>query len=115
MPAIDESKPLGLILVFPGAPETPHSVVGLRGLYRSDSPTPIGGDGELTVDEAKAAIDAGAPLALVNIAAKELDAARAQVEADIAAARTGAVAARQEGPVGAEAGVLNDQLDAVKG
>jgi hypothetical protein len=114
MPALDESKPLGLILTLPGAPVTPHTIVGVRGLYRSDVPTPIGGSGELTLEEAKTAIDNGAPVALVNIAAKDVDAVRAQVEADISAARTGAIAARQDGPVGAEAGVLSDQLDAVK-
>ena len=105
----------GLVLTLAGAPLTPHVIVGLRGLYRPDVPTPIGGDGEVSVDEANAAIANGAPLELVDIAAKDLDAAKAQHEEDLAAARTGAVQARQDGPVGAEANTLNDNLDAVKG
>jgi hypothetical protein len=99
---------------MPGAPETPHVIVGIRGIYRPDSPTPIGGEGEVTLEEAQAAIEAGAPLELVNIPKKDLDQVREQFAADLAAARTGAVQARQDGPVGAEAGVLNDHVEAVK-
>ena len=104
----------GLILSLKGAPGTPHTIVGLRGLYRPDTPTPIGGEGEVTVAEAKAAIEAGAPLELVSIPKGKLDAVRAEVEADLHEARLGVTAARKDGLQGAETGVLADQIDAVK-
>jgi hypothetical protein len=114
-PSVDANKPCGLVLTLAGAPLTPHTVVGFRGQYRPDRPTPIGGDGQVTVDEANAAIAAGAPLELVNIAKTKLDELQQLANEDLAAARTGAVQARQDGPVGGETGVLSDHADAVKG
>jgi hypothetical protein len=111
---IDESKPLGLILTLKGAPETPHTVVGVRGQYLTVRATAIGGDGELSLQEAKDAIANGAPFELVNIAAKDVDSLRAQAADDLIAARTGAIAARKEDPTPAEAQVITDHVEAVK-
>jgi hypothetical protein len=104
----------GLILTLGGAPATPHTVVGLRGQYRPDRPTPIGGEGEVTLAEAQAAIDAGAHLEIVSISKAKIDDARKAAAADIADARRGVVEARQDQPVGAETDQLNDHLNAVK-
>ena len=62
----------------------------------------------------KAAIDKGAPLRLVNVAKKDVEALREQAAEDLADARRGAVQARKEDLIGAEPSVLNDQLEAVK-
>lgn len=113
-PKIDETQPVGLVLNLKGAPETPHTVVGLRGQYRPTQPTPIGGEGEVTLDEAKAAIEAGAPVDLVNIAKTKLDDLRKAAAEDLALARMGAVQARKDEPTAAEADVINDHADAVK-
>lgn len=104
----------GLQLTLGGAPQTPHTVIGVRGQYRPDQPTPIGGPGELTLGEAEAAIAAGAPLELVTIPKGKIDALREAAQADLAIARGGIAAARQDGPVGAETDQLKDHLDAVK-
>jgi hypothetical protein len=104
----------GLILTLGGAPATPHTVAGLRGQYRPDRPTPIGGEGELSIAEAQAAIDAGAHLEIVTISRTDIDDVRDAAAADIADARRGVVEARQDNPVGAETDQINDHLDAVK-
>ena len=113
-PKIDEKGPLGLVLTLQGAPETPHTVVGVRGQYRTTRPTPIGEVGELTLAEAKLAIENGAPLELVNIAKSKVDELRTAAAEDLQLARQGAVTARQESPAGAEAAVLSDHIEAVK-
>ena len=50
----------GLRLTLGHAPASPHIVPGLRGFFSPDEPTPLGGDGELSVDDAKAYIAAHA-------------------------------------------------------
>lgn len=65
----------GLRLTLPGAPDVPHFVPGVRGMYSPTTPTPVGGDGELTVDEAQRLHDDPVvPLELVDV--KDPDAAR---------------------------------------
>ena len=109
-----KSDTQGLVLSLKGAPETPHTIVGLRGQYRPDRPTPIGGEGEVTLAEAKAAIDSGAPLKLVDIPKTKVDDFRELAAAELHEARAGITAARKDGLEGAETGVLADQIDAVK-
>ena len=108
------AKNVGLLLTLGGAPEVPHTVVGVRGQYRPDRPTPIGGPGELTITEAEAAIENGAPLEIVEISKTKLDALRAAAAAELQQARQGAVAARQDKPEGAEPGQIADHLNALK-
>jgi hypothetical protein len=101
----------GVVFTLAGAPATPHIVLGVPGLYRPDVPTPV--DDE-RLELVKAAIANGAPLDVVDIPKTKLETAQAQALEDLAAARTGAVTARQDGLVGAEAGVLTDLNDSTK-
>ena len=111
---MSDAKTVGLVLTLKGAPETPHTVVGLRGQYRSTQPTPIGGENEPTIEEAKAAIANGAPVELVDIAKGKVDDLRKAAAEDLAMARLGAVQARKDDPAPAEAAVIADHVDAVK-
>ena len=114
-PAVDTAKPLGLILdLGNGTPFSPHTVVGVRGQYRPDRAVPIGGPGELSYEEAVAAVSSGAPLKLVNLPKGKVDELRELALEDLASARRGAVQARQDGLEGAEVAALSDHLDAVK-
>jgi hypothetical protein len=114
--AVDRDKPCGAVLdLGEAAPISPHTIVGLRGQYRPDRPTPIGGHDEVSIEEVEAAIAKGAHVKIVNIPKGQLDELRALAAEDIAAARRGAVQARQDGPVGAENALISDHLDAVKG
>lgn len=114
-PTVDMAKPLGLILnLGNGTPFSPHTVVGVRGQYRPDRAVPIGAPGELSLEEAIAAVNSGAPLQLVNLPKNKVDELRALALEDLANARRGAVQARQDGLEGAEVAALSDHLDAVK-
>ena len=63
---------LALLLDHPGAPSTPHTLPGLPGTYHAETPAPVGGPGELTVEHAKALdADPGCPLKLVTITAAQ--------------------------------------------
>ena len=115
VPAGTPDKPVGVILTLTGAPETPHTVVGLRGQYLPNRATPIGGPGEITVAEVEAAIANGAPLEIVSVSKSKLEGLRAESAQDLEDARRGAAIARQGGLVGAEQAVLNDHVEAVKG
>src|SRR5256885_15622340 len=66
-------------LTLGGAPASPHVIVGLPGYYMPNEPTPVGGDGELSVEEAhEAAAEPGMHLEVVDVAASEIEAARAR-------------------------------------
>lgn len=85
------SKRLGLRLTLPGAPNTPHTLSGLPGHYRPDIPTPVGGDGEITLELAQQfADDEGAPVELVEI--KDVKAAEELADATTKEARKGSIA-----------------------
>lgn len=72
----------------PTVPATPHTVVGLPGYYTWQTPTPIGGPGEATLEQAVAASkDEGCGVTLVVIASKDLSAARAEQKSHIDAGR----------------------------
>ena len=108
------AKRQGLRLNLPGAPLTAHTVPGVPGFYRSDVPTPVGGDGELSLDAAKELDkDAGVPLELVDV--KNVKEAEKQVADDLQAARDGIAFARKSEPQGAEVQRVKDEQDAVKG
>lgn len=58
----------GLQLDLPGAPPAYHEVVGLPGLYHPDHPTPVGGIGEASEEQARHAASAdGVPVKAVRI------------------------------------------------
>lgn len=104
----------GLRLTLGGAPASPHVVQGVPGLYRPDAPTPVGGEGELSLEEAKRLdADAGVPLELVTIKKADEEAVRARVAADLDATRSGIAVMAQLGPEGAEPEALQDQAAAV--
>lgn len=74
-----------------GAPATPHVIAGWPGYYRADVPTPVGGDGELTLEAARELAATGA-VELVDIPDSEVKVAEEQAKADIQAGREGRVA-----------------------
>lgn len=99
-----------LILDLPGAPNTPHTIPGVPGLYRPDRATPVGAPGEVTEDQAKdLAADEGTHLKLVRVSADEVDDLREQAQNDLRAAREGQREAILAGPDGAEAGQITNE------
>lgn len=56
-----QSKRYGLRLKTGGAPNTPHTVAGLRGQFRPDPPTPVGQEGDVVedLDVVRRALDVG--------------------------------------------------------
>jgi hypothetical protein len=88
---MSNTKPMGLRLTLGGAPDTPHTVAGLPGLYRPGAPTPVGGPGEATLEQAQAAHDAaGVPVELVEIPSGDLDRLRGEQTEQRQAARSAA-------------------------
>lgn len=76
-------KEYGLQLTLGGAPDTPHLIPDLPGYYRPSRPTPVGGPGEVTLEQAKHLdADKGVHLKLVEITAEEAALFRAEAEAD---------------------------------
>lgn len=58
-----------LKLTLGGAPSTPHTLIGLPGFYFINDFTPVGGEGELSLEDAKAHdADPGCHVQLVEIA-----------------------------------------------
>ena len=91
-----------LVLTLGGAPAAAHRVEDLPGYYRPDTPTPVGGPGEASVEQAQVLHAApGAPVALVYLTDKQLDDARARSAQDVLAARNGLLAARPHAVGGA--------------
>jgi hypothetical protein len=100
----------GLRLTLGGAPATPHVVPGV-GIFRPDIGTPVGGEGELTLAEAKKlAADESIPLELVDL--EDEAAAREQVQADLAALRQAIPATLEMGLEGAEPSRVKEQISA---
>lgn len=109
-------KRQGLRLTLPGAPDTPHTVPGVPGLFHPSQPTPVGGVGELTIEAAKElAADEGCPLELVDIPEAEVPAAEEQAEKAKADSRKGQRAAQALGARGAEASQVGDERAATSG
>jgi hypothetical protein len=82
-----QTRQIGLRLTLGGAPTELHTVAGLSGFYRPDRPTPVGGEGEPTVEEAQAAVKAGAHLEIVELQDDEADELRALAAHDHERAR----------------------------
>lgn len=103
------AKRYGLRLVFPGAPPTNHVVPGVPGYFNTETPTPVGDEGEIPLDEAKQfAKDKGDVLELVEI--KDVKAAEEHAATSLIEGRTGIVAAAQtEDP-----GRVADEREALK-
>ena len=81
-------KNYGLRLTVAGAPNTPHTVGQVPGLFRPDIPTPVGGPGELDLKFARELdADKSIPLELVEV--KAVDKARKQAGDDLQQARGG--------------------------
>jgi hypothetical protein len=106
----------GLRLTLGGAPDEPHAVEGVPGLFRPSVPTPVGGEGELSLEEAqKADANPSVPLELVKIAEADLAKVREAFGSALEAARGGiAELVRSGGPAsGFEAGRVSDEQTAV--
>lgn len=68
-----KQKTFGLVLDLPGAPLVHHSVVGVYGMFHPEQPTPVGGVGEPSYEQAKQwTADEGMPLRMVEIEAVEV-------------------------------------------
>ena len=118
MAARKTTTPKGLRLTLPGAPDTPHVVPGIPGLYRPGRPTPVGGDTDpVTLDRAQELHAAeGVPLELVDMTAAEADAARAELTDHLDASRAALAHARrharQTGTTPEEAERITDEAAA---
>jgi len=109
------AKRQGLRLTLPGAPNTPHTVPGVPGLFHPSEPTPVGGVGELPTEAAQELhADEGCPLELVDIPEAEVPAAEEKAAEAKAESRRGQRAAQALGTRGAEASQVSDERDAVK-
>jgi hypothetical protein len=107
------AKEQGLRLTVGGAPNTPHIVPGLPGFYYPDKPTPVGGDGEASVEQAEKAAE-GSTVEIVHITPKEAGDAREALTEVQEAARKGILERRKDAQ-GNEADVLKDHVVAVGG
>jgi hypothetical protein len=88
------AKRQGLVLDLPGAPDTPHHVPGVAGLYRPGVPTPVGKDGELDLEEAKELHkDKSFHLKLVEIPTADVKKAEDKASEAMVEAREGLIAA----------------------
>jgi hypothetical protein len=54
MPTKKEAGRFGLLLDLPGAAAAPHAIPGIPGEFRPDTPTPVGGPGEIPLEQARA-------------------------------------------------------------
>ena len=85
-----ESKTKGLRLTVGGAPEVPHTIPGVPGLYLPNRPVPVGGPGELDEKSAKALNDdKTVPLEVVDVPKGKVDEFRQLAENDRLEARQG--------------------------
>lgn len=105
----------GLMLDLGGAPNTPHWVPGVAGLFRPDVATVVGGPGEVTLDRAREVdADPGVPLKLVKVPAGEVKALRERAQAEHQAHRGGVIDRRRVAK-GLEVAHLRDATDHVLG
>lgn len=109
-------KNYGLRLKLGGAPDTPHVISGVPGLYWPSAPTPVGGPGDAVTDEDAKRYSAqeGIPLELIEFPASERQMHEERIAAAMEEAMTGIASARRDGPEGNEADRINDQITAVK-
>jgi hypothetical protein len=104
-------KRYGLVLTLGGAPATPHVIAGVPGHFRPNVPTPVGEEGEIPLEDAKAFAKEH-DLALVEITDAKAKKAKKLAEDTAEAIRKGLedAAAVAEG---AEPGLINDEKAAV--
>ena len=104
-----EANRHGLRLTLPGAPNTPHTVAGLRGYFWPSFATPVGEPGELPIEAARAADrQEGLHLELVEITAAQAQQAKAAI--DQHRASSGRYLAEAVRAGGAEAEIARDEL-----
>ena len=111
------NKRHGIRLILGGAPETPHTIAGLRGYFRTDIPPPVGAPGDVIedLDEAKKAVEERKDiLELIEIPSAQVKNAEAQIEADIEAGHKGLIAARSDGRAADDDSRFADERQAVK-
>jgi len=103
----------GLVLSLGGAPATPHRVDDVEGLFVPGVPTPVGGDGEVGLDAARALdADPSVPLSLVKVASDVDDLRERQAEAR-KQSRQAAAKARKHAE-GGEVAFIRDEIDATR-
>lgn len=106
------AKSEGLILDLPGAPDVPHMVRDVPGLYRPSIPTPLHKD--ISADRAKEIdADEGVPLKLAPIT--NADAAEAAASDALADSRNAQREAKRKRVKGSEATRVNEEIEATKG
>jgi hypothetical protein len=106
------AKPKGLILTLEGAPNTPHVVEGVPGLYRPDVPTPIGET--VGFEQAKKYdADESVPLKIVEI--KDAELAKHLFDEAIADSKNIQRSLRRSKGKGGESAFLEDEINATKG
>lgn len=112
-----QDKLPALRLTLGGAPNTPHFIVGLPGFYFSNDFTPVGGEGELTFEQAQAAHDdEGCHVALCWVGPRTIaNARKRQEELKGAAIRASRELAREPDVAGAELEQARDQIAAATG
>lgn len=106
-------KRYGLCLTLGGAPNTPHTVPGLPGYFRPDIPTPVGGDGQMSLEDAKAAAASCDVLELVEVE----DVAKAEQVAadDLEQGRSGIQQSARDKLDTTEKNRLRDEANAISG
>lgn len=106
----------GVISTLGGAPPTPHVVAGFPGYVRTDSPTPVGREGDAIedLDEAKAVVKAHSDLLkLVEIPHSKVKEAERIAAADIKAGRGALAEARRDGRASDDTSRFQDERKAV--
>lgn len=121
MPSSPKPKPedtaSALVLSLGNAPNTPHRVGDppIPGYYVPGVPTPVGGPGECSVEQAKALDgDPDFPVELVQVDAAAVDELRAQATEHLDAAREGVVDARSSTASGLELEHVRDELALIR-
>lgn len=108
------AKHYGLQLTLGNAPNTPHTIDGVHGLFRPNVPCPVDVPGTVSLETAKALDkDARVALKLVELTKDEFDAAVAQRSADMQTARSSLKVARRTAE-GADAVRLVDEANSLK-
>ena len=106
-------KRYGLVLTLGNAPSTPHRIPDVPGFFYFHTPTPVGGPGEISLEDAKR-YDAGSEeLALVEIPAGEVKAAERKAAETLAEVRNALVDNRQTRPRGGDAVQHRDEQQAL--
>lgn len=101
-------KRKALILDLGGAPATPHFIPGVPGHFRPHVPTPVGEEGEISLEDAKRFAKERDTLKLIDISAAEAKKAKQFAEETEGAIRRGLKEAATVAE-GAEPGLIEDE------